>query len=190
MGELKFGKKLEYQLEAHHMTQSELAKRCGYSVGTISNLIRRSKRDPSVDLVCRCAEALGINVGELLNRDGANSVIQYQYFKTKEELGENMQRLFDEKQLTIKAVDKVCEITNEQLRRYIRGVNLPLLSNALLIADTIGVSIDELLATNSLATDTTDKESAVDTILAQIELCKDALTESDKKIIAIAALEA
>ena len=60
----QFSKRLRLILDAHHMTQSELARISGVAQTTISNILRGTHA-PRADILESLAKALGITVATL-----------------------------------------------------------------------------------------------------------------------------
>ena len=64
---MTFGSKILMAREAHHLTQQELAERCGLTARTIHNYESGSRMPQTRRIYAKLAEALGISEKELMD---------------------------------------------------------------------------------------------------------------------------
>ena len=184
---MSFGKGLNYWLTMRRMTQTELARRTGVSAQIVSQYIKRSNTEPNILVVSAMANVLGVTIDELMNPEAPQQGYRRTYVTTAEGFSENLKYHIDRKGITFRVLGAMCGIPNGRIAKYMNGETAPRYSNAVILAENLGISVDELLAERHEAPAEINAP-IVDRILKMITDNKNILTESDRRTIAITVL--
>lgn len=161
---MTFGENLKELLETFGISQEELSKLTGIHSSSISAYVNGKIKKPRYRNIHKIEKALGVNLEEFYTKKdrGRKDVeevsmqdsnkltlkIRLKPFNYSIPFTLNFRNSFKsniaKKKISIKQLSKISGISQGSLHSYLRGSTLPNLDVAIIIADCLGISLDEL----------------------------------------------
>ena len=142
--QIEFGRLVRLKRHALQLTQQELAEKAHLDATYISS-IERGERNVSLGNIFSIAEALNMSPKELIP-----SILTDEKTNTREEFARLLLQIRTQKKITQKELASKVEMSVSMIAQYESGERDIHLHDLFLIAKALGVSVKELIPSNSL----------------------------------------
>lgn len=148
-----YGTKLKELLKSKNITIKDLSIASGISINTLYSITKRDSNNVDTAILIRIANALNIDITELIDSDGCNPLNDFEiltaYDKQQQELKKiisiNLNYLLGSNLLTIPELSENIKIDENLVKEWVFGNSIPKPNEQKVIEDYFNIPTDSLI---------------------------------------------